>query len=70
MSESAESYKEELQREIERCLVLQSNYEGVGEKKAFTAAVIKRDIAAAQKAIAENDAEAIVASYSALLSVK
>ena len=55
-----------LPREIERCQELLVAYAEIGPAGAFGAAMIRRDIAAAHKAIMEGDVVAMIRAYEAL----
>jgi hypothetical protein len=55
-----------LPREIERCQELLVAYAEIGPAGAFGAAMIRRDIAAAHKAMMEGDCVAMIRAYEAL----
>jgi len=59
-----------LPKEIERCQELLSDYRAIGPAGDFGHAMISADIAAAHKAMIENDCVAMLKAYEALKGCK
>ena len=59
-----------LPKEIERCIELLTQYVAIGPAGVFGAAMIRRDIAAAHKAMMEGDVVAMLRAYEELKGLK
>lgn len=63
---SGSTLAEALPKEIERCQELLTQYAAIGPSGNFGAMMIRRDIAAAHKAMMEGDVVAMLRAYEAL----
>lgn len=70
MSTENQTLGDALPKEIERCQELLKDYESIGPSGAFAVKMIKRDIAAAHKAMIEGDLVGMLRVYKTLQGVK